>query len=83
MATYQMGIVHFLLYQTSCMKRTETFFSSLVHVNYSSSSLMFHLLQQMRLKGPIPNFEVQESLGGGTSILVITLSSKRFLLILF
>jgi hypothetical protein len=26
MATYQMGIVHFLLYQTSCMKRTETLF---------------------------------------------------------
>jgi hypothetical protein len=25
-ATHQMGIVHFLLYQTSCMKRTETFF---------------------------------------------------------
>jgi hypothetical protein len=26
MATHQMGIIYFLLYQTSCMKRTETFF---------------------------------------------------------
>ncbi|GAA5801545.1 hypothetical protein HPULCUR_006993 [Helicostylum pulchrum] len=41
----------------------------IVHVNYSAASTMFHLLQRMKLKGPMPNFEVQESVGGGTSIL--------------
>ncbi|KAI9257857.1 hypothetical protein EDC94DRAFT_586313 [Helicostylum pulchrum] len=33
----------------------------IVHVNYSAASTMFHLLQRMKLKGPMPNFEVQES----------------------
>ncbi|GAA5802012.1 hypothetical protein HPULCUR_007472 [Helicostylum pulchrum] len=46
-------------------------------VKRCAAATMFQLLQRMKLKGSIPNFEVQESVGGGTSILKFN-SETRF-----